>query len=182
MTTISARQVIALIAAIQQCEPERVGSAMRRLRRRSVPFAAGGNGRGRPAAYGPKDIVRLTVAFELMAAGVTPDRTVGAMEEGRDVVSRAVAAMMANRAGEDSLLALDGSIVSCSPAVVRQWAKGRGSTRSAVLINTGRIVDDLRDAVADTMGRDAAAVLDALDAWAGTIMMTPGNASDPDPL
>jgi hypothetical protein len=183
VNTIRSPQLVAVIAAIQQREPDLVRSALRHLQRRRVLKAAGGGmGHGRASEYGPPEIVSLAVAFELMTAGVPPERTSVAIEEAGGAMLVAVAAVMANRARDHILLALDGSLTSCSPAILTQWAMGRGSTRSAVVVNMRRLVDDLRDAVADTMGRDAAALLDALDTWAGTIMMTPGNASDPDPL
>lgn len=175
---INSTRLVAIIAAILQKPHNLVDSSLKHLQRhRLLEAAGGGRGQGHPCEFGPAEIVTLCVAFELMETGITPKRASQAIEQSGTGMLDAMAAVMANRARADILLALDGSLTSCSPEIIVQWARSRGSTRSAVLVNMARLVDDLRNAVADAIGREAAPILEALDAWAADIVITRGNAS-----
>lgn len=133
-------------------------------------------GRGRPVMADPGEVILTAVAYELSAHDLPP-KTVGRLFAAMpDDVVPAIARVVLGRHDGRCLLAVDGSPTVCAASDIVRWAEGRGSSRSALVVNLAMVVDDLKYAADDR--RDAVpAGFDAdLALWADAILRSHRNA------
>lgn len=89
--SLSHAQVLAMLADLHDVVPSRQPQLLFRLQHlKKLGFPTGVNtGRGRAVRYGPQQIVELVLAFELIAAGLSPERIVNVIRETGDMLSLA---------------------------------------------------------------------------------------------
>lgn len=71
---------------------------------------------------------------------------------------------------------MDGDVGFCAASDLVRWTEGRGSTRSAIVVNLTRILDDLRTAADDRTGTVPQGFAADLEAWARDVIGRDRNA------
>lgn len=155
-------QVRAVLAGMHRgVPPDTVEARLKYLQRLPFPRAFEDVGRGGRIDYGPEDLLRLVCAFELLAAGVTPQPAASFVDRNWTGLSAAFAqaweladrplASLVVLARVDGLEAGSGGGADCGPdEAVMLWRKRRDvDDRRATVLDLVATVRALRSALKD---------------------------------
>ncbi len=158
-----------------------IAARLRYFQRRNYPSGDMKVGKGWRIEYGPVDLLKLTLTYELLVAFVPPDEATRMVEKSWSAVEETFRNAVIEMSGRTDVLLLmvvgtgiaakneaDGSLETVATPNLRRWLQGSGEQRLLTIVDAVRIAKALERALTTGSGEKGTRMMAALRDWASS--------------